>query len=172
MSKFDLLKETLLGNLGEEIPISLWKHHPDVDRNPEGLAQAEIAFHRLVNHDLLKISFFGHFPCIDFGCTAEYDGALTGSTTLTSAAINDVSDWETLEPLDVNAGELHHHFLEGVGAFEHLERYVQQAPNEVQVGCAVTVSQKAIMSDSDKARWQRVQQKPAYKLNGADGGRF
>ena len=73
---------------------------------------------------------------------------------------------------DVNAGELHHHFLEGVGAFEHLERYVQQAPNEVQVGCAVTVSQKAIMSDSDKARWQRVQQKPAYKLNGADGGRF
>ena len=106
MSKFELLKETLLGNLGEQLPISLWKHHPEVDRNPEELAQAEIVFHKLIDSDILKISFFGHFPCIDFGCTAEYDGALTGSTTLTSAAINDVSDWETLEPLDVNAGEL------------------------------------------------------------------
>jgi uroporphyrinogen decarboxylase len=106
MSKYDLLKETLLGNLGEQIPISLWKHHPELDRTPEGLAEAEIAFHKLLDHDLLKMSFFGHFPCIDFGCTAIYDGATSGSTTLTSAAINDVSDWETLEPLDVNAGEL------------------------------------------------------------------
>ena len=106
MSKYDLIKETFLGNLGEQIPISLWKHHPETDRTPEGLAQAEIEFHKLLDHDLLKISFFGHFPCIDFGCTAEYDGATTGSTTLTSAAINDVSDWETMEPIDVNAGEL------------------------------------------------------------------
>ncbi|MGD9395842.1 MAG: uroporphyrinogen decarboxylase family protein [Candidatus Thorarchaeota archaeon] len=106
MSKFDLLKETFLGNLGEQLPISLWKHHPETDRAPKGLAEAEIDFHKLLDHDLLKISFFGHFPCIDFGCTAIYDGATTGSTTLTSAAINDVSDWETLEPLDVNAGEL------------------------------------------------------------------
>ena len=106
MSKYDLLKETFLGNLGEQIPISLWKHHPEVDRNPATLAEAEIEFHKLLDHDLLKMSFFGHFPCVDFGCTAVYDGATTGSTTLTSAAINDVSDWETLEPLDVNAGEL------------------------------------------------------------------
>ena len=34
---------------------------------------------------------------------------------------------------DVDAGELHHHFLEAVGVFEHLGRYVQQAPDEVQV---------------------------------------
>jgi uroporphyrinogen decarboxylase len=106
MSKYDLLKDTLLGNLGEKIPISLWKHHPEKDRTSEGLAKAEIDFHRLLDHDLLKISFFGHYPCIDFGCTAVYDGAITGSTVLTSAAINDVSDWETLEPLDVNSGEL------------------------------------------------------------------
>ncbi|MGY5865532.1 MAG: uroporphyrinogen decarboxylase family protein [Candidatus Thorarchaeota archaeon] len=121
MSKFELLKETLLGNLGEQIPISLWKHHPDVDRNPEGLAQAEIDFHKLIDSDILKISFFGHFPCIDFGCTAEYDGALTGSTTLTSAVINDVSDWETLEPLDVNAGELGNQ----IRAVELIHKYAQ-----------------------------------------------
>jgi uroporphyrinogen decarboxylase len=143
MSKFDLLKETLLGNLGEQLPISLWKHHPEVDRSPEELAQAEIAFHKLVDHDLLKISFFGHFPCIDFGCTAEYDGAPTGSTTLTSAAINDVSDWETLEPLDVNAGELGNQLR----AVELIRKYAQD-----KVPTMATVFDPSMVADkiSDK----------------------
>lgn len=58
---------------------------------------------------------------------------------------------------DVDAGELRHHFLKGGGFFEHVGGYFQQALNEVQIGGAVTVSQKAIMADSDKARWQGVQ---------------
>ena len=70
MSKFDLLNETMIGNLGDRIPLSLWKHHPDRDRTPEGLAEAEIEFHKKLDHDLLKISFFGHYPCINFGCIA------------------------------------------------------------------------------------------------------
>ncbi|MFX1606052.1 MAG: uroporphyrinogen decarboxylase family protein [Promethearchaeota archaeon] len=143
MSKFDLLKETFLGNLGEQIPISLWKHHPETDRTPEGLAKAEIDFHKLLNHDLLKISFFGHFPCIDFGCKAVYEGAITGSTTLTSAAINDVSDWETLEPLDVNAGELGNQ----IRAVELIQKYAHGV-----VPTMATVFDPAMVADkiSDK----------------------
>lgn len=105
MSKFDLLNETLLGNLGETIPISLWKHHPNRDRNPEDLAEAEIAFHKMYDHDVLKISFHGRYPVVDWGCIVVYDGALTGSTTCTNCVVEQASDWETLEPLDVNAGE-------------------------------------------------------------------
>ena len=105
MNKFDLLRETFLGNLQERILFSLWKHHPEIDRTPEGLAEAEIEFHKKLNHDLLKISFFGHYPCIDFGCTAEYDGEITGSTSATSFPIHDTSGWEVLEPVDVSAGE-------------------------------------------------------------------
>lgn len=119
MSKFELLKETFLGNFDETIPISLWKHHPKVDRSPDGLAAEEIAFHKMFNHDLLKISFFGHYPCIDFGCTAEYDGTATGSTTLTSAAIEKASDWEVLEKPDVMAGA----FGDQVRAVELIQKY-------------------------------------------------
>ncbi|MCK5238364.1 MAG: hypothetical protein KAR33_02380 [Candidatus Thorarchaeota archaeon] len=119
MSKYDLLEQTFLGNFDERIPISIWKHHPEVDRSPEGLASEEIKFHKKFNHDLLKISFFGHYPCIDFGCTAEYDGAITGSTTLTSAAIQKASDWETLEKPDVMAGE----FGNQVRAVEFIKKY-------------------------------------------------
>ncbi|MHA2374078.1 MAG: uroporphyrinogen decarboxylase family protein [Candidatus Thorarchaeota archaeon] len=119
MSKFDLLKETFLGNISARIPIALWKHHPEVDRTPEGLAGEEIAFHKMFDSDILKISFFGHYPCTDFGCTASYDGAITGSTTLTSPAVKQVSDWEALETPDVNAGD----FGKQVRAVEVIQKY-------------------------------------------------
>ncbi|MFW9921003.1 MAG: uroporphyrinogen decarboxylase family protein [Candidatus Thorarchaeota archaeon] len=119
MSKFDLLKQTFLGNVDEQIPLALWKHHPDADRSPEGLAQAEVAFHKKFDSDVMKISFFGHYPCIDFGCEAEYDGAITGSTTLTKAAIGQTSDWEVLDKPDVMEGE----FGNQVRAVELIQKY-------------------------------------------------
>ncbi|TFF92169.1 hypothetical protein EU545_01780 [Candidatus Thorarchaeota archaeon] len=119
MSKFELLRETFLGNQSEKVPVSLWKHHPEVDQTSEGLAQAEIAFHKRFDHDLMKISFSGHYACIDFGCQAVYDGRTTGSTTLTQAAVQSVADWETLEPVDVNEGE----FGRQVRAVEIINEY-------------------------------------------------
>ena len=58
---------------------------------------------------------------------------------------------------DIDAGEFGHQFLKGGGGFEELGRQVQQAPNGIEIGGAVTVSQKAIMADSDKTRRQAVQ---------------
>lgn len=58
---------------------------------------------------------------------------------------------------DIDAGEFGHQFLKGGGSFEELGRQVQQTPNGIEIGGAVTVSQKAIMANSDKARRQAVQ---------------
>ncbi len=121
MSKYDLLKQAFLGNVDEQIPLALWKHHPEFDRSPEGLAKEEIAFHKKFDSDVMKISFFGHYPCIDFGCEAEYDGAVSGSTTLTKAAISQVSDWEVLDKPDVMEGE----FGNQVRAVELIQQYSQ-----------------------------------------------
>ncbi len=122
MSNFELIKETLIGNLGERVPISIWKHHPELDRTPEGLAEEEIAFHRKYDHDLLKISFHGRYPVVDWGCVAIYDGSPSGSTTCKSCAVQKASDWETLEPLDVNAGE----FGRQVHAVKLIRDYAQE----------------------------------------------
>ena len=161
MSKYDLIKETFLGNLGEQIPISLWKHHPEIDRTPEGLAQAEIDFHRLLDNDLMKISFFGHYPCIDFGCTAVYDGEISGSTTLTSAAINDVSDWETIEPLDVNSGELGNQ----IRAVELIQKYAHGV-----VPTMATVFDPAMVADkiSDKNLTKHADEHPEILKDALD----
>ncbi len=105
MSRFELIRQTFLGNIEERVPISLWRHHPHKDRTPEGLADAEIAFHKKWDHDIMKVSFHGRYPVVDWGCVAVYDGAISGSTTCTSCAIHDAQDWETLEEVDVNDGE-------------------------------------------------------------------
>lgn len=119
MSKFELIKETFLGNLDERVPVSVWKHHPERDRTPEGLAEAEIAFHREFDHDLMKVSFHGRYPVVDWGCVPVYEGDISGSTTCASCAVSEPSQWETLEPLDVNSGE----FGRQVRAVELISRY-------------------------------------------------
>jgi uroporphyrinogen decarboxylase len=121
MSKFELLRQTFLGNLDQQIPLSLWKHHPERDRIPESLAEEEIKFHREYDHDLMKISFHGRYPVVDWGCEVVYDGALSGSTTCKNCAITQPSDWETLEALDVNDGE----FGKQVRAVELIHKYAQ-----------------------------------------------
>ena len=121
MSKFELINETLLGNLDERLPISVWMHHPEKDRTAEGLATAEIDFHKKFDHDLLKISFHGRYPVVDWGCSVYYDGSNSGSTTCEKCAIETASDWETIEPLDVNTGE----FGEQIRAVELIKEYSQ-----------------------------------------------
>ena len=139
MSKFDLLKQTFLGNLGENIPVSVWKHHPNRDRTPEGLAEKEIAFHRKFDHDLLKISFHGRYPVVDWGCEVVYDGAVSGSTTCKNCVVQEASDWEVLEPLDVSDGD----FGRQVRAVQLIQGYAQEkVPTMATVFDPAMVAQK------------------------------
>jgi len=121
MSRFELIKQTLLGNVGESVPISIWKHHPERDRTPEGLAESEIAMHRQFDHDIIKISFHSCYPVVDWGCVPVYDGATTGSNECASWTVHSSADWEILEPLDVNAGE----FGKQIRAVQLIHEYAQ-----------------------------------------------
>ncbi len=106
MSKFDLIQQAIAGEMDEQVPVSIWMHHPLMDRTPEHLAKAEITLHKRYDHDLIKITFHGRYPVVDWGCRVIYDGRVSGSMTCERCAINQPSDWETLEPLDANADEL------------------------------------------------------------------
>jgi len=52
---------------------------------------------------------------------------------------------------DVDSCELEHDILKGVCDFEQLRGQLKQTPDKGQIGIAITISQKAIVSDSDKA---------------------
>ncbi|NHI84255.1 MAG: hypothetical protein EAX81_08135 [Candidatus Thorarchaeota archaeon] len=161
MSKFDLIEQTFLGNLDELIPISLWKHYPEIDRTPEGLAAEEIKFHKEFDHDLLKISFHGRYPVVDWGCEVVYDGAISGSTTCTSFAITQSSDWETLEPLDVNDGE----FGRQIRAVELIQEYA-----DGRVPTLATVFDSPMVADklSKRSLTDHLDESPEVMENALD----
>ena len=71
---------------------------------------------------------------------------------------------------DVDAGEPEHHLLKGMGQGTHLRGQVEQALDEGQAGCALAVSQKPIMADSDEALGQGVEEKAVDKVHRAEGG--
>lgn len=56
---------------------------------------------------------------VDWGCEVIYDGAISGSTTCDRCVVQNASDWEVLEPLDVNSGE----FGQQVRAIELIKDY-------------------------------------------------
>ena len=58
---------------------------------------------------------------------------------------------------DIDAGELEHHVLQGVGQFDQLSGHLEQTSDEAHPGRAVAIGQKTIVSDSDKALRQAVQ---------------
>jgi hypothetical protein len=56
-----------------------------------------------------------------------------------------------------------------MGHGRHLRGRFEQALDEGQTGCALAVSQKPIMADSDEALGQGVEEKAVDKVHGADG---
>ena len=107
MDKLELLLQTFKGQ-NEEYPLfSLWKHFPNTDRDPYQLADIHVDFYNKHQFDLMKISPHGRFPVVDYGCiVAEDYDPITGSTRCEKCCINRINDWESLEPIDANEGEL------------------------------------------------------------------
>ena len=71
---------------------------------------------------------------------------------------------------DVDTGEPEHHLLEGRGRGKHLRGPFKQALDEGQGGCALAVSQKPVMTYSDKALGQSVEEKAVDKVHRGEGG--
>jgi len=69
-------------------------------------------------------------------------------------------------------GEPEHHFLEGMAHSTDLRGPFEQALNEAQMGCAIAISEKPIVTDSDEALGQGVEEKAVDKVHRSEGGLF
>ena len=87
-------------------PIAFWRHVPDVDHTPQGLAEAMLRFHLRWDLDLIKVMSSGVYCVEDWGCRVAYQGHPGGAKRCTEHAVKRAADWARLRALDPGAGAL------------------------------------------------------------------
>lgn len=106
MEKRERVRAALNGAPVDRTPISFWRHFPERDRTPEGLAEVMVDFQRAYDLDFVKLMPTGMYPTQDYGCEIEVAPGEGGTTRLVSSPIRSAADWRRLGRLDVTRGVL------------------------------------------------------------------
>ena len=106
MTKRARVHTALAGRPVDRIPISFWRHFPDIDLDPVALADALLAFHRRYDLDFIKVMPNGVYCVEDWGCEIAYPGGSGGARTCVRHAVRRMEDWTGLRRLDPSAPEL------------------------------------------------------------------
>jgi uroporphyrinogen decarboxylase len=106
MTKGERVRAALAGRPVDRVPVSFWRHFPEIDPDPLALAEALIRFHRRHDLDFIKVMPSGVYCVEDWGCQIGYQGGSDGARTCTRHAVQRVEDWTHLGPLDPQAGAL------------------------------------------------------------------
>jgi uroporphyrinogen decarboxylase len=84
----------------DRVPYAVWRHFPQVDRNPAGLAQATLRFHERYGSDFVKITPSGGYAVEEWGCVEGEDVRPDGHRPCARCAVRDGGDWSRIRPLD------------------------------------------------------------------------
>jgi len=106
MTKRERVQAALAGRPVDRLPVSFWRHFPDLDLDPGRLATALLEFHRRFDLDVVKVMPNGVYCVEDWGCETAYQGGSNGARTCVRHGVRRVEDWEGLRPPDPGAGAL------------------------------------------------------------------
>jgi uroporphyrinogen decarboxylase len=84
----------------DRVPYAFWRHFPQVDRNPAGLAQATLRFHERYGSDFIKITPTGGYAVEAWGCVEGADERPDGHRPCATCAVRDGNDWTRIRVLD------------------------------------------------------------------------
>lgn len=81
-------------------PISLWRHFPGDDLDPERLARRVVAFQREYDFDFVKVTPAASYVAEMYGGALRDAGNREGTRIHIRRVINDWRDWDNLRPLE------------------------------------------------------------------------
>ena len=90
----------------DRIPVTLWRHFPVDDQNPESLAAAIINFQRIFDFDIVKVTPSSSYCLTDWGVKDVWQGATEGTREYIRHVISNPEDWAHLPVLDPTKGKL------------------------------------------------------------------
>ncbi len=100
------LQACIAGELPDRTPVALWRHFPVDDQSPDALAAAQVAFQRMFDFDLVKVTPSSSFCLRDWGSDDVWEGETEGTRRYVNSVIAEPSDWEKLPVLDPQKGFL------------------------------------------------------------------
>lgn len=100
------LEAAVAGEQLDTPPIALWRHFPGDDQDARALAEATIQFQRTWDFDFVKVSPSSNYCTADWGVRSRWEGNQEGTRRYLERRVRRPEDYETLEALDVRAGEL------------------------------------------------------------------
>lgn len=84
----------------DRAPYAVWRHFPQVDRNPAGLAQATLRFQERYGSDFIKITPPGGYAVEAWGCVEADEVHPDGHRACASCAVQRPEDWKRIRPVD------------------------------------------------------------------------
>jgi len=99
----------------DRTPYAFWRHFPNVDRAPAGLAQTTLRFHERYGSDFLKVTPAGGYAVEDWGCVESDELAPDGHRPCLRHAVNDPSDWKKIRAVA----------MESTGWASHIETIIR-----------------------------------------------
>ncbi|GAB3628128.1 hypothetical protein PTE30175_02493 [Pandoraea terrae] len=104
MDHWQRIETSLAGGKPDRIPVSLWKHFPDDDRDVGMLVEHTLTWQRKWQFDLVKFMPSGTYGVEDWGAETAYEGAWNGARSVVKTVVRDADQWATLRRLDVTKG--------------------------------------------------------------------
>lgn len=107
MNKKERILSALRGERPDRLPYSFWSHFPDVDLDPELLAEKTVQFYKTYDIDFIKTMNNGMYAIEDYGCEIDFsDISKGGVAKVTRTPIQCAADWEKLAVRPIDQGSL------------------------------------------------------------------
>jgi uroporphyrinogen decarboxylase len=105
-SHAERIKSVLAGKKPDRVPVALWRHFPVDDQNPLTLADAVVAYQRMYDFDLVKVTPASSFSLKDWGAEDVWEGDPEGTRRYAKRVIQKPGDWGRLGAKDPHRGFL------------------------------------------------------------------
>lgn len=102
MNKNEKMKQAISGYKQETIPFSFWTHLPEIDRQPDKLAEASFQLYKEYDLDFIKTMNNGMYAVEDYGTEIDFSEVAKGGVAkVVSTPIKENLDWALLAKLEV-----------------------------------------------------------------------
>ncbi len=127
MAKAERIKAALRGEASDRPPYAFWTHRPDIDLDPDRLAEETAAYCRRLDLDFVKSMPNGFYCVEDWGCALDFSEVARGGVAkVVRPAVSAPGDWRTLTALNPAQGALGREL-------RHLSQLVQRVGPDVPV---------------------------------------